>query len=248
MVKFFEKEIENNRLTVRIFGIKLFSHKLKTKLKKNYVVLIKQNGERVYNPKIKGLTVQFRGNYNVVKLYEPFNYIGRLSIGLNSRNKVTIKSSKYDIQKLHIEALGHSEVFIDEDFAVGDGIFIADYNSKIKIGKGAMFSYSTVMQTGDQHLIYNKDTEQFNGTKDIIVGNHVWVGYRAIILKKSVIPDGSIVGMGSIVTKKFDKENSVIVGSPAQLVKSNIRWDRTHYWEMMAQKRENEFAQIFSKQ
>ena len=247
MVKIFEKKIHNNRLTVKFFGIKLFTHKFKQKYRKNYVVLIKQNGQRVYNPKIKGFSVDFRGNYNIVKLYEPFKHIGKLSIGMNSRNKVVIKNSEYDIQKLHLECLGHSEIFIDKDFAVADGIFIADYNSKIKIGRGTMFSYSTVIQTGDQHVIYDNNTGKFNGTKDITVGNHVWVGYRAIILKKSVIPDGCIVGMNSIVTKKFDTENSVIAGSPAKMVKSDIRWDRIHYWEMMAQKRENEFLEKLSK-
>ena len=60
MTKFFEKKIANNRLTVKLCGVKLFSHKLKQKFHKNYVVLIKQNGKKVYNPIIKGLSVKFR--------------------------------------------------------------------------------------------------------------------------------------------------------------------------------------------
>ena len=246
MTKFFEKKIANNRLTVRLFGVKLFSHKLKQKFHKNYVVLIKQNGKKVYNPKIKGLSVKFRGSNNVVKLYEPIKYLGRLTIGLRNKNKVVIKNTKNDIQKLHIECMDYSKVFIDEDFSVGEGIFIADYNSKINIGKDCMFSFQTVMQTGDEHIIYDRNTNQFTGTNDITIGNHVWVGFRAKILKKSVIPDGCIVGLDSTVTKAFDTPNSVLAGIPAKVIKSDIRWDRKHYNDMKTQKLENEFIKKFS--
>ena len=248
MTSFFEKKIINNRLTVRLFGIKLFSHKLKQKFHKNYVVLIKQNGEKIYNPKIKGFSVNFRGNYNIVKLYEPIKYIGRLTIGLRNKNKVVIKNTKNDIQKLHIECMDYSKVFIDENFSIGEGIFIADYNSKINIGKDCMFSYQTVMQTGDEHIIYDKNINKFTGTNDIIIGNHVWVGFRSKILKKSVVPDGCIVGLDSTVTKEFDVPNSVLAGIPAKIVKSDIRWDRKHYNEMKIQKLENEFIERFSKE
>ena len=247
MVKIFEKNIVNNRLTVKFFGIKLFTHKLKPKFNKNVVVLIKENGKRIYNPKIKGLSVKFGGNYNVVKLYEPLLCINKLSIGLKNKDKVEIRNSKNDIQKLHIECMGRSKVFIDEDFSVADGIFIADYGSKIEIGKDAMFSFQTVMQTGDEHIIYNKANSEFMGTNDIKIGNHVWVGFRAKILKKSVIPDGCIVGMDSTVTKPFDTPNSVIAGIPAKIIKTDIRWDRTHYFEMKTNKLEKNFAEKFSQ-
>ena len=241
MSKLFEKSIVNNRLIVKVFGIKLFTHKLKPKYKKNIVVLIKENGKRVYNPKIKGLSIKFSGNYNVVKLYEPLLCIQKLSMGLRSKDRVEIRSSKNDIQKLHIECMGHTKVFIDEDFSVADGIFIADYGSKIEIGKDTMFSFQTVMQTGDEHIIYNKAAGEFLGTNDIKIGSHVWVGFRTKILKKSVIPDGCIVGMDSTVTKPFDKPNSIIAGVPAKIVRTDIRWDRDHYWFMKANKLEEHY-------
>lgn len=59
----------------------------------------------------------------------------------------------------------------------------------------------------------------------MIIGNNVWVGSEVTLLKGTVIPDGSVVGYGSIVTKAFDEESVIIVGSPAKIVKRNIRWN-----------------------
>ncbi len=47
------------------------------------------------------------------------------------------------------------------------------------------------------------------------------------ILKNAYIPDGSIIGIGTLVNKNFsDSPNSVLAGVPAKKVKNNIRWER----------------------
>lgn len=40
------------------------------------------------------------------------------------------------------------------------------------------------------------------------------------------ICDHSIVGWGSIVTKRFDEPNVIIVGTSAKSVKRGVNWDR----------------------
>jgi len=42
------------------------------------------------------------------------------------------------------------------------------------------------------------------------------------INKNTKISDDSIVGWGSIVTKKFEDKNIIIAGTPAKIVKRNI--------------------------
>ena len=44
--------------------------------------------------------------------------------------------------------------------------------------------------------------------------------------KNVSIADNSIVGWGSIVTRRFDEPNVVIAGIPARIVKRGIDWDR----------------------
>ena len=80
--------------------------------------------------------------------------------------------------------------------------------------------------TGDSHAIYNSSGERINTAKDVFIGEHVWIGYRATLLKGTRIADGSIIGTGSIANKTFMQQNCVIVGNPAKVVKENIIWNK----------------------
>ncbi len=116
-------------------------------------------------------------------------------------------------------------------FQVGDKTSInglhfvlMDNNSKIMIGDSCVFSFQIEMWVSDTHTILDAEKNIINMGKEIIVGNHVWVGKEAKILKNSIIPGGGVVGMGSVVAKKFTIPNAIIAGVPAQVVKENISW------------------------
>jgi len=97
---------------------------------------------------------------------------------------------------------------------------------KIEIGKDCMFSANIVIMNTDVHKIYDTTTKlKTNEGKEISIGNHVWLGIRAIILKGVSIGDNSIVAAGSIVTKDV-KANTVVSGNPARQVKENRNWSR----------------------
>jgi len=97
---------------------------------------------------------------------------------------------------------------------------------KIEIGKDCMFSADIVIMNTDVHKIYDIDTKlKTNEGKSINIGNHVWLGIRAIILKGVTIGDNSIVAAGSIVTKDV-KANTIVSGNPARQVKENKNWSR----------------------
>lgn len=102
-------------------------------------------------------------------------------------------------------------------------------NLIIEIGEDCMFSSNIVFRATDGHAIFEKDSKTIiNRSKPIHIGNHVWLGSSAIIMKGSIIPNDSVVGSGSVVTKKFLENNVAIAGNPARVVKSGINWDRSH--------------------
>ena len=60
-----------------------------------------------------------------------------------------------------------------------------------------------------------------------MIGNNVWIGLKTVILKGVSIPDGCIVGAGSLVSSALvPPPSSLIIGNPAQVKKNNIKWIR----------------------
>lgn len=95
---------------------------------------------------------------------------------------------------------------------------------KIDVGKDSLFSSETVVRTGDSHSVLNKDGERINSSEDVLIGNHNWIGNRAIILKGSKTGDNCIIATGTILTKKNEKNNVTIGGVPGIVVKENTNW------------------------
>jgi maltose O-acetyltransferase len=52
---------------------------------------------------------------------------------------------------------------------------------------------------------------------DVIIGNRVWIGYRALILPGVTIGDGAVVGAGSVVTKNVEPY-TIVAGNPARKI------------------------------
>ena len=101
------------------------------------------------------------------------------------------------------------------------------YNNKISIGNDCQISYRIIIRSTDGHTIYNTNTRSvINYAEDVYIGDHVWIGAGAMILKRSTIPSNCVIGACSLVNKKFTEEYCVIAGNPAKIVKHNINWDR----------------------
>lgn len=98
-----------------------------------------------------------------------------------------------------------------------------DNNSSVLIGQDCMFSYDTTVYNTDGHAIF-QNGKLINQARECKIGNHVWVGWSATILKNCTIPDGTIVARNALVCKKFNKPNTIIAGIPAKVVKENVEW------------------------
>jgi acetyltransferase-like isoleucine patch superfamily enzyme len=66
--------------------------------------------------------------------------------------------------------------------------------------------------------------------RDVEVGNNVWIGYGACILRGVSVGDNSVIGTNSVVTKDVPA-NSVVGGIPAQIIRmreapQDLRWER----------------------
>ena len=57
---------------------------------------------------------------------------------------------------------------------------------------------------------------------DVVIGDRVWIGYRAIILPGIKIGEGAVVGAGAVVTKDV-AAFSIVAGNPARKIGERSR-------------------------
>ncbi len=130
---------------------------------------------------------------------------GRYSIG---------KGCRFDIGKEAVAEFGEGYVTANTNFFIMHGLTVGD---------GCSISWGCQFLDEDFHKInYLSQNQKIN---KIEIGNHVWIGCNVIILKGSKIPDGCVVAAGSVVTKAFEKENVLIAGNPASIIKENVQWE-----------------------
>lgn len=100
--------------------------------------------------------------------------------------------------------------------------------NSITIGEGAVISHNVTIEDFDGHQLYNVAED---GTKEamaisapITIGDHVWIGCKATILKGVTIGDGAIVAAGSVVTSDIPA-HSLCAGVPARVIRENVDWE-----------------------
>ena len=90
----------------------------------------------------------------------------------------------------------------------------------IEIGSSNMFGPDIYITDSDHSFgIGLTPSEQPMQKGKVKIGNHCWIGAKAIILKDVELGDYCVVGAGAVVNKSFPA-GSVIAGVPAKLLRS----------------------------
>lgn len=90
----------------------------------------------------------------------------------------------------------------------------------VEIGDDCAIGRDVVIRSYDGHTVVDQN---YQICKPIKIGNHVWIGQGANILKGVNIEDGAIVAANAVVTKDVPAK-SAVAGNPAKVVKENINW------------------------
>ncbi len=107
---------------------------------------------------------------------------------------------------------------------IGDHTYIGDRTEihagqKVSIGSGTVIAWDVCIMDRDYHKL-ESDREVY---RPVSIGNHVWIGCRALILKGVTIGDGAVIAAGSVVTHDVPPA-SLVGGNPARVLKENVTW------------------------
>ncbi len=148
---------------------------------------------------------------------------------IGNNNKIIVGENVFFYEKGYVSIKGDNCIFtIDNNTTVGSSsFFMEESNTTICIGQDCMLGRNISISTTDFHSIIDKESgERLNKAEDIIIGDHVWVGYSVSFGKGTSVGNNCVIGEHSLVTKKFHDDNVIIAGIPAKVIKSGIDWKR----------------------
>lgn len=94
----------------------------------------------------------------------------------------------------------------------GAYIHATDY---IEIGDNCVMASGITIIDSNAHQVHSSDrTTGRDKPKGITIGNNVWVGLNAVILKGTIIGDNCVIAAGSVVQGIFP-DNTIVQGNPA---------------------------------
>ena len=183
------------------------------------------------NYSLNNSTIEFYGKGNILILSDNTNLT-------NSRIRFTGNNSILYIDKnkmpLSLDVrLGNDSVsYIGKNVYTNKCVHIyATERENVIIGDDCLLSYEVTFRTADPHLIYDSiSKKRINSAKSILVGDHVWIGQEALILKNTKIYSGSIIGGKAVISNKEVLSNTMWAGNPARKIKDDVFFisDATH--------------------
>lgn len=88
---------------------------------------------------------------------------------------------------------------------------------QIRIGRNTMLASQAYITDADWHGVYDR-IGTIGPTREVSIGENVWIGDSAIVCKGVAIGDNAIIGAGSVVVRSIPA-NTVAAGNPARVVK-----------------------------
>ena len=121
------------------------------------------------------------------------------------------------------------EVRIGAKTVLGQECTISAYQH-VSIGRECILADRVMLIDFDHGVVEVERPIRLQGIykRDVRVGNNVWIGYGACLLRGVTVGDNAIVGTSSVVTKAVPA-NAVVGGVPARLLRmreepQTLRW------------------------
>lgn len=139
--------------------------------------------------------------------------------------QVYIRNSK-NFKVGNKSALYHGTYILNAEgnFSIGNNSHLGAYcyvnvaKGNVSIGDDVSIGPSTKIIVYSNHFESGKKNSELRITKDIVIGNNVFIGTNCSILPGTTIGDNVVIGAGSVVKGDFPA-NAVYGGVPARKIK-----------------------------
>ena len=198
--------------------------------------------DRIRNKIIKNRKLIKTNNEKCI-IYKPTMFTKHQDAKVNIKNKFEFNKQWFEVENLRCGQLNlvkkstlnvdNFSVYAGCSIGVQEGAILTlgtgymNFNStircrdKITIGNHVYIAEEVLIRDSDDHDIISDKSHI--SKKPINIGNHVWIGSRATILKGVTIGDGAIIAAGAVVTKDVPP-NTLVGGVPARVIKENVEW------------------------
>lgn len=128
-------------------------------------------------------------------------------------------------------SIGHgSKISVRGGLELGDKFNITAESTivcakEIRFGNDCLVSWDVLVMDTDEHPIYTKEGERINEDRPIVVGDHVWIGCKCMLLKGAELPNHTILAAGTALRSAFRGEEQIIGGNPPSILKRDVSWE-----------------------
>jgi len=123
------------------------------------------------------------------------------------------------------------QVEIGAKTVMGQECTVSAYQ-RVRIGEQCVIADRAMFIDFDHGIVETERPIRLQGIykRDVEVGNNVWIGYGACILRGVSVGDNSVIGTNSVVTKDVPA-NAIVGGVPARIIRmreapQELRWER----------------------
>lgn len=196
-------------------------------------------------PTMSNARIEFAGTGNVLYCEEGVKLNG--TIRFPGNNALVVLRASNHLYRLDLTVHNHC-LFYSGNGSYFNGALhaICSEGCSIVLGDDCLYSFGIWIRTADPHLVYDATSKRrLNPSKDVLVGDHVWVGQDAMILKGTHIGSGSILGARAVTSGELCS-NASWAGVPARCLREDIFWDDAcvHPWTP----EQTEKSQVYQKE